>query len=271
MMELACHSWSYNDLSLEDACGTIARIGFRNIDLGSGPHLDLEEAALHPGSTAEKLRERFEDYELNLTDLYVVLPYINDPDPDRRETQISLFERLLPFALALGAPGITISPGVIHSDGEAHSLARSVPALLRMIQAAEDTDLRIAFEPHLDSPIHTPENVLLIIEAVPGLSLTLDYAHFVMQGYALGDLTPLLPHTAHVHIRQAVKGRLQTPFAQGRIDLKMLLSDLRAADYHGVLTVEYMANVGWHGTMPVNITQETVKTRDALRSLRQGL
>lgn len=271
MIELACHIWAYNDRPLEEAVGTIARMGFRNIDLGSGAHLDLETAAAHPGTEARRLREVLRDFNLSLTDLYLNLPYINDPDPEKRAEQIDLFERLLPFALALGTPGITISPGILHDDGQEHSLARAIPSLLRLVQAAVDSDLRISFEPHMDSAVTTPADVLLLVEAVPGLSLTLDYAHFIVQGIQLKDIKPLLPHAAHVHIRQAVKGRLQTAFAQGRIDLKVMMQDLHEADFHGTVTVEYMTSTGWHGTMPVSIGLETVKTRDTLRELRASL
>jgi sugar phosphate isomerase/epimerase len=270
MLEIACHAWAYNDKPFEEAVGTIARLGFRNIDLGSGPHLDLEKAASQPGAEARRIRTVLDKFHLQLTDIYFMLPYVNSPDPRRREAQLTLFDRLIPFALALGTPGITISPGILHPDGAAHSLSRTMPALMHMSQTTEDTDLRLSFEPHMDSSITTPELAQLVAEAVPGVSISLDYAHFIVQGYSLGDLIPLLPYTAHIHIRQAVKGRLQTPHSQGRIDLPVMLGDLKEADYHGVLTVEYMTTVGWHGMMPVNITQETVKTRDALRQLRQG-
>jgi hypothetical protein len=47
-----------------------------------------------------------------------------------------------------------------------------------------------------------------------------------------------------------------------------MLRDLAAVGYTGALTVEYMTTVGWHGMMPVNISQETVNTRNALRDQR---
>ncbi len=269
MIKIACHAWAYNDRPLEDALGTIARLGFRYVDLGTGPHFNTDTAATQPNAEAKSIRKLLKRYNLELTDLYLMLPYINAPDPARRDAQIALFERLVPFALALGTPGITISPGIVHPDGGEHALARSIPALMRMNEIIEDVDIRLSYEPHMDSPITTPENAILALEAVPGLSLSLDYAHFIVQGFSLGDLTPLLPHTAHVQLRQAVKGRLQTPYSQGRIDLGLLLRDLHAADYRGVVSIEYMNTVGWHGMMALNITQETVRTRDALRGALQ--
>lgn len=270
-MRIACHAWAYNDLPLNEAVGTIARLGFRFIDLGSGPHLDFGRAAAYPESEASTIRQLLEKFDLTLTDLYLMLPAINAPTPSQREAQITMFERLVPFAVALGTPGITISPGLIHSDGPAHSLARAIPALLRMLRAVEDTDLRVSFEPHMDSVTQHPEDALLLLETVPGLSVTLDYAHFVYQGIVSREIAPLLEHVAHVHVRQARRGALQTPHNEGTINLDQLLTDLHTAGYRGVLTVEYMTTFGWHNMKEIRVSHETVRTRDALRAARARL
>lgn len=266
---IACHAWAYQDKPFDEACATIARLGFRHIDVGSGTHLDLERAALHPNAEAQRIRGILEFYQLSLSDLYVMLPYVNAPEAERRSAQLNLFERLIPFFLAAGVSGVTISPGIIYEDGSEHALARSLPALMRLSELMEETDIRLSFEAHMDSPITKPDQALMILETIPGLSLTLDYAHFIVQGHKMNELDTLLPHTAHVHLRQAVKGRLQTPFEQGRIDFKRVMEGLEDQDYHGTLTIEYMTSVGWHGMMPVNITQETVKARDQVRRLRE--
>ncbi|NDJ78186.1 MAG: sugar phosphate isomerase/epimerase [Chloroflexi bacterium] len=271
MMQIACHAWAYNDRSLEDAVGTIARLGFRHIDLGSGPHLDINRAAAYPEAEAGQILRLLTQFNLTLSDLYLMLPHINAPDPNQRKVQLALFERLIPFAVALGTPGITISPGIIQKDGPEHSLARAVPALLHMLQAAEDSDLRISFEPHMDSVAHTPQQALLLLEAVPGLSLTLDYAHFVFQGIIQREIKPLLEHVAHVHIRQAKRNYLQTAHNKGTLKLDQLLSDLYEHGYRGTLTVEYMTTFGWHNMQKIGISRETVLTRDALRAARSTL
>jgi len=268
---LACHTWAFNDLPLEDALGTIARLGFRYVDLGSGPHLDAARAAAHPDAEARAIRALLDRFALTLTDFYLMLPLVNAPDPAQRAAQLALFERLVPFAAALGAPGITVSPGIVHADGPDHALARSVPALLRMAAAVEDTDLRLSFEPHLDSAAERPDQALLLLDAVPGLSLTLDPAHFVYQGLGRAAVAPLLEHVAHVHVRQARRGVLQTPHDTGTLKLPDLLEDLQRAGYHGALCVEYMTTFGWRGMQPISIARETVRTRDALRAARARL
>jgi sugar phosphate isomerase/epimerase len=267
-MQIACHAWAFNNLSLKDAIGTIARLGFRSIDLGTGPHIDANAAASQPEKYGMAVRRVVESFNLSVTDLYLMLPNVNSPDPALREAQIGLFRRLIPFAIELGTPGITVSPGVLQADGPEHSLARTVPALQQIVDAAENTDLRISFEPHLDSSAATPEQAILLVEAVPGLSLTLDVAHLVAQGITWRNIRMLFEHTAHVQVRQARRDRLQVPFEKGKLDMEQLIVDLAEADYHGVVSVEYMTTFGWHGMMEVNITQEIVKTRDALRDLR---
>ena len=271
-LQIACHAWAYNTLPLEEAIGTIARLGFRYLDLGSGPHLDVNRAAAYPEAEAETILQLLDKFGLALTDLYLMLPHINSPDPAKRERQITLFERLIPFAEALGTPGVTISPGIIHKvDGVNHSLARAIPALLRMLLAAEDTELRISFEPHMDSVVQHPEQALLLLDAVPGLSLTLDYAHFVYQGIVWREVQPLLEHIAHVQIRQAKRNVLQTTHDSGTINLPQLVRNLYDGGYRGALTVEYMTTFGWHGMQNIRISHETVSTRDTLRALRDTL
>ncbi len=270
-MPIACHAWAYNNLPLEEAIGTIARLGFRFVDLGSGPHLDVNRAAAQPAAEAEKILQLLHKFSLELTDLYVLLPHINAPEPAKREGQLVLFERLLPFAQALGTPGITVSPGIVQKDGAEHSLARSVPALLRMLTAAEDTELRISFEPHMDSVAQHPDQALLLLNAVPGLSLTLDYAHFVYQGIVWREVEPLMEHVAHVQIRQAKRSVLQIAHDKGTINLSQLVQDMYEAGYRGALTIEYMTTFGWHGMKKISINHETVRTRDALRAVRAKL
>lgn len=270
MLQLACHAWGYNNLSLKEALGTIARLGFRYVDLGTGPHLDLVRATKEPQATAEKIRWLLVDYHLTLTDLYLMLPHVNAPESERRQRQLQLFENLVTFAVELGTPGITVSPGMRHPDGPDHSLARAVPAMQRLVDATEDTDLRVSFEPHLDSAAHTPEQILLLLEAVPGLSLTLDVAHLITQQVAWDDIQSLFEHTAHLQVRQAAPKKLQTPFEAGTLDINQLAADLRQSGYHGALTVEYMITFGWHGMMEVSISQEVVKMRDAIRRAWHG-
>lgn len=265
MMQLACHAWAYNHLPLDEALGTIARLGFQAVDIGNGPHVNLDEAIHEPQQTAHHIRLLLDDFHLQITDLYLMLPHINAPDADRREQEMTRFEKLIPFVAELGTPGITVLPGVVLEDGPDHALARVIPALQRMVDAVEDTDFRLSVETHIKSAISNPKRALLLLEAVPGLSLTLDIAHFVAQGITWEAIRELFEYTAHIQVRQAAPRNLQSRFDDGVLNLKQLVEDLAAADYHGALSVEYLPSK----EQPLSITQEIVKTRDALRQARQ--
>lgn len=312
MFELACHTWGFSDQPLEQAIQTIARLGFNAVDLGSGTHLDTDAAAKNPKKEAGRIRALLDRFHLNVTDLYLLLPALASPDEGRRLYEVKLFQRLVPFVVALGAPGVTLSPGIAPPESETRrqkargreagdeentaeddppsALPPATPppasepeplpktpfdwaaeSLRRVVEIAGETDLRVSIEPHLDSVAPTPDRALALLEAAPGLSITLDWAHFTAQGIVSREIEPLLPHVAHVQIRQAARGRLQTPFPEGGIDIQRMLTLLYQNGYRGALTVEYMTTFGWHGMAAVDIVREIGRTRDALRAYRRAL
>lgn len=314
MLHLACHTWGFSDMPLEEAIQTIARLGFNYVDLGSGPHFDTDAAARNPKREARAILELFDYFHLELTDLYILLPALSSADEGRRLYEVKLLERLLPFAAELGVPGITLSPGIEtpeiteaklphgraielrpseKPDPDAEMVTYTAPNLeedqpeapeappppptpfdyavdsfQRIIELIEDTDLRLSFEPHLDSVAPTPEKALRLLEEVPGLSLTLDWAQFTAQGIITREIEPLLQHTAHVQLRQATRGRLQTPYHEGIVDLGQIVELLVRNDYRGAISVEYMNRSGWHGLAALDIVRETGLTRDEIRNAR---
>lgn len=311
MFKLACHTWGFSDQPLEEAVQTIARLGFNYIDLGSGPHLDTDAAARNPQQEAETIQKLLDRFHLQLTDLYLLLPALCSMDEGRRLYEVKLLERLVPFAVALGTPGITLSPGIAPpqteaepnalathpvntepnvpdstqaraSSGDEHIMVEEPPppptpfdyavqSFKRIVEVIEDTSLRLSFEPHLDSVAPTPKKALALLDAVPGLSLTLDWAQFTAQGIISREIEPLLPHAAHLQLRQAARGRLQTPYEEGNIDYQHVLSLLRTHDYRGAISIEYMNRSGWHGLAALDVVRETGLSRDMLRNYRKAL
>jgi sugar phosphate isomerase/epimerase len=276
MIEFSCHTWAFNDLTLTEALGTIARLGFRYADLGSGAHFNPVKAVADSRRVIADIVADLRVYNLKLADVYLLLPRITLADEDARRYEIEQFKALVPVMKGIGTAGVTLSPGMAvpnpnpdpDSNGDP-AFERAVEALHEMIDSAGD-DLSISIEPHLDSVAATPERALKLVEAVPGLSITLDWAQFVQQGYSDDDLAPLLPHTRHVQMRQAAKGKLQTAFAAGSIDLPAAMRTLQTADYRGVMCIEYLRSTQEvHGMIPVNVVRETVRLRDTLRTARK--
>jgi len=268
MLEFSCHTWAFNDLTLAEALGTIARLGFRYVDIGSGTQLNAPRAAENPGRAAEEIRRDLELFNLKLSDLYLMLPRISLADEAKRQKELDLYRALIPFAKQLGTAGITLSPGLAQPEEDTEARDRTVVALREMVKLAQDAGLPVSIEPHMDSMAQTPEDALGLVKEVPGLKITLDWAHPVCQNIAHDDIVKLLPYTRHVQIRQAARAQLQTPFERGRIDIPRVVEGLRTASYEGVICVEYMNTPGWHGMIPVNAIRESARMRDELRAAR---
>ncbi len=269
-MEFACHTWAFNDLTLSEALGTIARMGFRYVDIGSGQNLNAVKAAANPQRAAAEIAEDLVIFDLKVSDLYLMLPRISAPEDEKRQKDLDLFKALLPFAAALSTPGITVSPGVAQPVDDEEAWDRTVAALREMHAAAQEANLHLSFEPHLDSMAATPEQALKLVKDVPGLEITLDWAHMVCQDIFPEEIAKLFPHVRHVQIRQAARQQLQTPFERGRIDLARVVADLYAAHYEGIVCVELMNIPGWHGMMKVDALRESLKLRDALKAARDS-
>lgn len=95
------------------------------------------------------------------------------------------------------------------------------------------------------------ERVEALVDAVPGLRLTLDTGHVAAWGE---DPVRLLRHADHVQLRQAAPGRPQLhPDEGGAVDFAAVLAELERLDYPGLLSVEYfdLPDYGWPLDDPV--------------------
>ncbi len=275
MLEFACHTWGFNDLPLNEALGTIARMGFRYVDIGSGPHLNVSAIARDPRGAAAKINDDLTRYNLKLSDLYLMLPRISLADDEQREKDIETYRALLPFIVALKANGVTLSPGLVHADDDEDALPRTIESLKVMMDASRlatpATQLHVSIEPHMDSMAQKPERALRLLDALDDLQITLDWAQMVCQGVPMEDIVTLLPRTRHVQVRQATYGRLQTAFDDGTINPSDVLDALDNADYQGRLCIEYMKTKSLrHGMVEVDSIVESTRLRDAFREARDG-
>lgn len=268
MIEFSCHTWAFSDLTLPEALGTIARLGFRWVDIGSGANFNAPRAAANPRQVAAQILEDLHTFNLKLADLYLMLPWISAADSEKRQKDLDLFRALIPFATALQTPGITLSPGLAAPDGDPDAFTRAMTALREMARIGGEAGLRVSIEPHLDSIAPDPGRALQMLHAVPGLQITLDWAHLVCQGVEQPDLLLLMPFLRHVQVRQAAKKQLQTTYEKGRIDPEEVIDMLRSFHYDGRICVEYMNTAGWHGMASVNAIRESARMRDALRQAR---
>lgn len=222
-------------------------LGFARVDVGVGggnANFDPVQVAEHPLHFAGQLREEADRLELVLNECFLLnfgWP-INSPDAAlRRRTEV-LFAELCLFADRAEFASILVIPGPVHAElGAEASLDLSADALRALVDIASAAGVRLNVEADMDSCANTPERALRLCKQSPGLSLTLDYSHFVCQGITLDRVNMLHPFVRHMHVRQAAPGRIATDLDEGIIDYPAVLARLHAAGYCGVYCIEYLA------------------------------
>ena len=278
-MKLGCADFTWPLMTHTDVVRHIAMLGFDGIDLGLmegrtqvQPGMVRQDVALWSGVIGERLAaagleaaDVFFVPSFNLTDLAA-----NHPDPVQRDGGHEVFLDMLDFARRIGAPGMTMNGGVpIDGQSTADSLRLSAAELTRRVEAAAAYDIEVRVEASVNSNTPTPEMALELVDAVPGLKLTIDYCHFVYQDIPESDVHPLLEHAAHFQCRGAAPGRMQVNFQENTIDYRGVLERLLALRYDAYFSIEYVWIDFWDCNRTEN-TMETIQFRDFVRAVLAG-
>lgn len=272
-MAFTCTSLSFPMLSFANAAKVIALLGIPNLDVGAhegGCHIQPSQVEASPAAAIESIRQATGDAGVGVSDFFPTFGEgfrgrpVNTLSSSEREANRRRFQAIVEVSKAIGAKGITLLPGVIWEEvGPERSFAQSIEGLRLLVPIAHDAGLRLSVECHLESVAESPEKALELIDAVPGLKLTLDYSHFVAQGYRPEDVHLLVPHAGHFHARQARDGFLQSSRRDGTLNFPDIVRRLKSSGYPGDLCLEYTWQE-WRGANNVDVLSETVLLRDEL-------
>ena len=278
-IRLSCGNDSFPIVAHDTSVELIANLGFEGYDLslaGNRSRVSLEDVLGDVAGWAGRLEERVWGRGLSFSDVFhipandfeTMAP--NHPEELERERGRAQFDKIVELAVRLGAPGMTVLPGLDWSH-ETHeqSLARAGQELARRAATARERDVRLSVEPHVGSVCHSPTDIAALCDLAPGLELTLDYTHFIVQGYAAAELEPLLARARHVHVRGGDHERLQAPLRDSTVDYERIVDVLLESGYDGYLAVEYCW-VEWSRLNEVDVISETVLLRDRLRAKLAG-
>ena len=244
--------------------------------MGNRSHLRPEAIRDDIPAAAERIASGLAARSLEVSDLFCI-PWTdferfapNHPDPAEHAASQALFDDLLELAARVGAPGMTMLPG-IDWPGETHeaSFARAAEELRRRVAMARERGVRFSVEAHLGSIAQDPQEAVRLCDQAPGLELTLDYSHFVYQGLDDEQIEPLAPLARHVHVRGAATRRMQAPLAESTIDFERMVRALAAAGYDGDLSLEYLW-IAWEGLNECDTVSETILLRDRLLAALEG-
>jgi sugar phosphate isomerase/epimerase len=267
-MRLSVTSWSFPQLALAEVAGVARALGIGAVDVGYFYRSALSrDAVLHdPEGEAAWLRATLGEIRpANLYHLFGEGPEDrNLARPGTLEANLRDLSAALRFAEAADIPTVFVLPGVVNAGQSREEAAREAARSLRAMLELPGARARLCVEPHVQSWAESPDLVRGLIEET-GVRLVLDLAHFLCLGYRQGEAEALIPHAAHVHLRQARPGALQTKFAEGTINFPALFGALREAGYGGYLALEAV-HQDYMGTLHEDVLTETVRMRDAFRA-----
>ena len=277
--KLACADFTFPLLAHDHSLELIAMLGFEGVDIGlfeQRSHLWPSREFKQVTRSGRKLGRRLDALGLKAADVFLQMapdfvPYaVNHPHPRRRRKARDWFVKTLDYTVACGGTHVTTTPGAPF-EGEARrdSLARAVDELAWRVAQAEACGVTFSVEAHIGSIVPTPVSAAKLIEAVPGLTLTLDYTHFTRQGMADARVEPLIQYASHFHVRGARKGRLQVNLAQDVIDYRRVYRAMCRTGYRGWIGIEYV-RTEWERCNESDNLSETILYRDLFRQLIRG-
>lgn len=267
-MKLSLTSWSLRGLSLTEAVGLSKLLGVNALDVGYFYRSALDKQALlaDPAAMAAKVRALdimvpsfFHLFGATLADR-------NLADPASLQANLADFPKVMEFCKQAHIPTLFIIPGMVNAgQSREQALDVSTEALKALLPIADDAGVTLTIEPHVHSYLESPDITRRLLDRVEGLTLTLDYAHYICLGWRQDEIDPLAPYARHVHLRQAKAGYLQTKFDLGAINFGAQYGTLRDAGFTGYAALE-VVHQDYMGTLHDDVLTETIAIRDSFRT-----
>ena len=263
----SCTDFTFPMLSHRDVFKLISMIGIGAVDIGllqDRSHIQPSQVAMDPFGEGKKLKDILNDEGLNAADVFLQSSLdfsifaVNQVKEEARKKAREDFLCALEFANGCGSRHITCLPGVhFKEEPENASLERAQSELAWRVLKAAEYGIVFGVEAHRGSIADTPAKAKALIEAVPGLTLTLDYSHFIRSGFSQAEIDPLLAYAGHFHARGASPQMMQTPVKESSIDFTQVVSNMKATAYKGYITLEYVYE-DWEDNFRVDTISETI-------------
>jgi sugar phosphate isomerase/epimerase len=276
MIKFSCADYSFPLLSRMQVLRLLKLLEFESADLGlfeRNPRFLPSDLMASPDSFTRAALEDVNSQELQIADVFLQIGLepadssANDPNPKVRARSREVFSRAISFCRTIGCTHMTGLPGVHHGDAERDFVLAAEEATWRL-QQCRQSGVVYSIEPHIGSICAETASVRRLLAAVPDLTLTLDYGHFICQGEDSAVVHTLLPHATHVHARSAARGQLQTNLPENTIDFEGMISGLAASRYHGYIALEYVW-IDWQGCNRSDNLSETILLREQLRDIAE--
>lgn len=199
-------------------------------------------------------------------------PTLMDPDPARRAVRTDFLTRSIDLAKSLQADAVSFWSGrLLDPIGEEEALDRLASALKPILDHAEETGVRLAFEPEPGMFIDTMSRFRKLDERVrrPLFDLTLDvgHVHCLQDGSIAERILEWGGRIANVHVedmRESVHEHLM--FGEGTIDFPPVFRALNRVGCAGGVHVE----LSRHGHMGAEAVRRSWEFLRPLADLRDA-
>ncbi len=279
-LKLAIADFTFPRLEWEQSLRLGHELGINAVDIGifaERSHLRPEDIFTDLPRAATRITTTVRSVGMVIADIFGQAALaaedkaINSPEPAERKYAAEFFWRQLELTARCNARHMTVLPGV-HFPSESHedSFKRSAEELAWRVETAQQLGIAVAIEAHIGSIAPTPALARRLVESVPGLTLTLDYTHFTLQGISDDEVEPLISFASHFHVRGGCKGKLQASVKENTIDYPRILRAMKRVGYKGYMGLEYVWTE-WMRCNEVDNLTETVLIRDLLKSAAESL
>jgi sugar phosphate isomerase/epimerase len=245
-MKLSYSTWGMQTVPIETAVPHCAALGFDGLELTVIPGWTTDAATLD-APVRRRIRALYDDHHLELCGLSGNVPLLDGSPAEQREV-MARFRGYLDLAAELRKPGddpliVTTTSGGSPRDWDV-SAERLVDALGELAAHAQQTGAMVGIEPHVGAALHTPDQVMWVVEQVasPALTIHFDISHFNVQGMNMDAVVAqLAPHSLHTHVKDergiAPDHEFLIP-GEGEMDYPRYLKAMARAGYTGHIVVE---------------------------------
>jgi sugar phosphate isomerase/epimerase len=278
-IRLSCNDYAWPVLSHRVVLDIIKDLGYEAVDIGlfaDATHVTLSSVRDSAERRADEVGSDVAAAGLVVADVFLTssmqierLTPTSRVAGDQAELQ-AIFADTLQFAARLGAPGVTLLPGVMEEGvSRTEAIDRAAEGLRPLVEMGAERGLGVSVEPHVGSCIETPEETLELLDRCPGLTITFDPSHYIYQGISTAKMLPVLGRVRHVQIRPAATGVMQARTADNEIDLPAIFAELHGLHYDGWVASEFVWMEKWRCNETDN-TGESARLRDLMRPLAEG-
>ncbi len=274
--KFSCADFTFPLLPHAKVLNLINLLGIDAVDLGifeDRSHHYPSQIANDPEGTGKKIAAELQKLDMQVADVFLQtgadppVAAINTPDKAVRDRNRYLFMKTIDFAATLGCKHITGLPGVLHTGEKfIDDWQRACEETLWRVETAKVQNIVYAVEAHVGSILPDASTVLKFINNCPGITLTLDYGHFIYQGQTNESVHPLIPFASHFHARGGASGKLQTTVKENEIDFATIIPLLHASGYTGFVCMEYVY-VDWEGCNKTDNVSETIQLLKLLKDI----